>query len=299
VSELLVSIIEVAAWFLWLSGSIFAVGSMLWLLFLSGYARIADEAARRIMTRASMIAVIGWLAVTCAYALALSRVIKPFVLNVILEVGLREAFILQLTAFVLGGMAVRYSNNRLLLIISALLICGSFSFFGGNPSRFNDNGTVFVQGVVVQFVVAVHVIAAAFWIGALMPLRVAVASDSVATASFVIRRFQRIAFLAVPMVLTTGLAMAALLLSMAGGSIFAMANADDPVWVASLIAKFAGAIGLVTLGSLHLLRLVPAFEAGCAGASSTLAKSLGRQSLIAFGMLLLTAILATTSLPSF
>jgi len=144
-------------------------------------------------------------------------------------------------------------------------------------------------------VLLLHAAAAAFWLGALWPLRAALAphpqAPDIAASLPALRRFSRLALGAVAALLAAGLALAALRL----GAPPALFGTD---YGGVLLAKSAGVAALLGLAAWHRQRLTPALAAGQPGAAARLRRSIGAELLVGAGVLGLTAVLARTPPPA-
>jgi putative copper export protein len=129
---------------------------------------------------------------------------------------------------------------------------------------------------------AVHLLVAAFWFGALWPLWLIVRYETAAAAGVVLRRFSQIAIWLVPCIALAGLAMAWLLID--SWSTFRRG------YGLILIAKAAVFTVLLVLAALNRWRFTPA------AASGALRRSLVTEYLLIAGVLAMTA--ALTSLYS-
>lgn len=137
-----------------------------------------------------------------------------------------------------------------------------------------------------------HLATASFWIGALLPLyRVAHNPAYQAHPSGILTRFGRLATTAVLLLLLAGAALAWLL---AGGLAPLFTTAYGQILLAK-IALVALLLGLATLNKLHL---VPAYERGDPRAPARLRRSILVEGLLVAAVLLVTALLTTTSSPN-
>ncbi len=103
--------------------------------------------------------------------------------------------------------------------------------------------------------VAIHGLAASFWIGSLLPLSVVLRGLPVSEAALLVRRFSSIALVAVPVLLAAGVVLTLTQFSGMAG----LANTRyGLIW----LGKMAGVTGLLGLAALNRLRLTPALERG-------------------------------------
>lgn len=118
----------------------------------------------------------------------------------------------------------------------------------------------------------VHLLAAAFWLGALPPLAWAARRGGPAAARLV-EAWSRVAVLAVPVLLAAGLSLAWLL---AGGWRGLLASLYG--W--ALAAKSALVATLLGLAAWHRYRSTPALAAGAGGAGRRLARSIAAEAAV-------------------
>ena len=162
--------------------------------------------------------------------------------------------------------------------VGAVLIAVSYSFVGhslGDPRW------------VLASLLVIHLLAAAYWVGALMPLRRAARSPYGAA---LLHRFGTIASGTVALLIAVG-ASFAWLLSGSLGALFGTAYG----W--TLLVKVAVVSGLLALAALNKLRLVPALERGEPGAGNALRRSIAWEAAAVALILLATAALTTVTTP--
>ena len=160
----------------------------------------------------------------------------------------------------------------------ALLIAVSYAFVGhslGDPRWL-------LAGLLV-----VHLLAAAYWVGALVPLRRAAASPEGAA---LLHRFGVVASGTVAVLIAVGASFAWLL----SGSIGALLGTAYG-W--TLLAKVAIVSGLLGLAALNKFRLVPALERGEPHAAPALRRSIAIEIAAVALILLATATLTTVTTP--
>ncbi|MGR3542240.1 MAG: CopD family protein [Hasllibacter sp.] len=134
---------------------------------------------------------------------------------------------------------------------------------------------------------ALHLLAVAFWIGALIPLRRAAADRNGAA---LLHRFGTLAAAAVGGLVLAGLGLAWLL----SGSLAALVGTAYG-W--GLLAKVGVVAGLLGLAALNKWRLVPALAAGRAGAAAALRRSIALEGAAVAAILLITAAVTTVTTP--
>lgn len=132
-----------------------------------------------------------------------------------------------------------------------------------------------------------HLLAAAFWVGALAPLRRAATEPG---GAGLLHRFGAIAVGIVALLALAGVGLSWLL----SGSLAALLGTAYG-W--GLLAKVAVVAILLSLAAWNKLRLVPALAAGAPGASDTLRRSIALEGAAVGAILLATAALTTVTTP--
>ena len=162
--------------------------------------------------------------------------------------------------------------------VGAVLIAVSYTFVGhslGDPRW------------LLGSLLVVHLLAAAYWVGALVPLRrVAHSPDGAA----LLHRFGTIASGTVALLIAVGVSFA-WLLSGSPGALFGTAYG----W--TLLAKITVVAALLGLAALNKLRLVPALERGEPGAARALRRSIAWEGVAVATILLATATLTSVTTP--
>ena len=214
---------------------------------------------------------------------ALSGVLDGSLHGFLLTSNLGLAQLVRLAGAGIVGLALLRSTRSLerLALAGALLIAGSFSFMGHTAA---SDQRWLLGGLLV-----VHVFAAAFWFGSLMPLYIACGRESLSDAGPLIDRFSSIAVRSVPSIFLAGLGMAVLLLPSLG-------SLGTPYGLL-LIAKVLIFALLMGLACLNKFRLGPAVVSGHAESLVALRRCVAIEIwLIAF-ILIVTAIMTTLYSP--
>ena len=141
--------------------------------------------------------------------------------------------------------------------------------------------------VALAMLLVLHLLAAAFWIGALAPLRRA--AGNVGGADL-LHRFGTVALVAIAALIVAGTALAWLL----SGSLSALFGT---AYGRTLLAKVAVVSVLLGLAALNKLRLVPALAAGDPSAPAALRRSIALEGAAVILILLATATLTTLTTP--
>lgn len=182
-------------------------------------------------------------------------------------------FALTLAVFSSGSVA------RIVALVGASLIIGSYAFVGHSTGE---------PRWALAVLLVVHLFAAAFWVGALLPLwRVA---DEGPSGAATLHRFGKIAAWVVAVLVIVGTIYAWYL----SGSPLALVGT---AYGAVLVAKIGAVAVLLGLAALNKLRLVPALASGSLGASSALKRSIIFETVVVLGILLATATLTSITTP--
>lgn len=140
--------------------------------------------------------------------------------------------------------------------------------------------------------VALHLLAVAFWLGALLPLAVRLADEP--RPATLVARFSGLAGWAIVLLLASGLALAILQVERPAALI-------ETDYGRLLLAKLAVVAAMLALGALNRWRLLPALRRNLPGAASRAASRLGRsvrvEILLGLAVLGLAAMLGTTPPP--
>lgn len=160
-----------------------------------------------------------------------------------------------------------------LAVGGAVLVAASFAFMGhtaADPERW-----------LLAPLLTLHLVAIAFWFGALWPLAIVARHEAPAVAGAVLGRFSAIAAWAVPGIFVGGVAMASLLL---------------PDWSSlrtaygfSLMAKVGGFSTLMVLAALNKWRFGPAIARGDESAVTALRRTIAAEWILIVGIVAVTA----------
>jgi copper transport protein len=177
----------------------------------------------------------------------------------------------------LGGVAARGALRTALLAIGTLAAAASVPLTGHAAAS---------PAVLARFSVGAHALAAAFWAGSLIALYVLVTRRS-GEAAQVLRRFSRIAMVAVATLLAAGAAFAILQLG-------SLADLVDTRYGNLIAAKSVLAAALVALAARNRYVLLPALENAASGAPSTLRRAIAAELMLIAVVVGLTAVLVQT-----
>lgn len=163
-------------------------------------------------------------------------------------------------------------------LIGALLIAVSYTFVGhslGDPRW------------LLASLLTLHLLAAAFWIGALLPLRHAVGQPEGAR---LLHRFGNVASLTVALLVVVGLIFAWLMTG-------SFSNLLSTAYGWTLLAKLGVVSGLMALAALNKWRFVPSLASGTPAAVPHLRRSIQIEAIAVLLILLATATLTSITTP--
>ena len=192
----------------------------------------------------------------------------------------------------LGAAAIWHGAGELLVVallirgivglsaglIGALLIAVSYTFVGhslGDPRW------------LLASLLTLHLLAAAFWIGAFLPLRHAVGQPEGAR---LLHRFGNVASLTVALLVVVGLIFAWLMTG-------SFSNLLSTAYGWTLLAKLGVVSGLMALAALNKWRFVPALASGTPAAVPHLRRSIKIEAIAVLLILLATATLTSITTP--
>lgn len=172
--------------------------------------------------------------------------------------------------------------GRVIAAVGAVLLALSFSFVGhaqGDPSW------------ILSFLLTLHLLAAAYWIGALVPLRRAASGDLPAeTAAELLHRFGVLATGVVGLLVVVGATFAWFLV----GQFTALLTST---YGNMLLAKLGIVAGLMLLAAANKWRFVPALKSGDRRAAGHLRISIATEIAAVAIILLVTATMTSTATP--
>ena len=163
-------------------------------------------------------------------------------------------------------------------LIGALLIAVSYTFVGhslGDPRW------------LLASLLTLHLLAAAFWIGALLPLRHAVGQPEGAR---LLHRFGNVASLTVALLVVVGLIFAWLMTG-------SFSNLLSTAYGKTLLAKLGVVSGLMALAALNKWRFVPPLAYGTPAAVPHLRRSIQIEAIAVLLILMATATLTSITTP--
>ena len=187
--------------------------------------------------------------------------------------AVRAVGLICIAAFAFGTSA-----SQAIALAGAVVVAGSFALSGHSGSA--------GPGFLPRLLVAIHVLAVSFWIGALVPLFNIASNPEFSRIGAILRRFGSIAVFIVPGLIAAGLVLLWLLL----GSLEAIFTSE---YGRLVLLKLAFVGGLLSLAAVNKLRLTPGVVAGSPAASARLRWSIAGEMTLATGILLVTAIFTT------
>ena len=199
----------------------------------------------------------------------------PFMRELALDSPLAKALAWRMSGllFLVLGFAVSTRMERSMALLGAALVLVSFTQIG--------HTSVLSPRPLLGGLLLLHIAIAAFWFGALLPLRAAVRSEPAEDAARIVERFSRIAIWLVPVLFAAGLSMAALMLG--------TRELPTSPYGRLLILKVMLFGVEMALASLNRWRYSPALAAG----NHAAVKSFGRTAIAEY--VLITIIFAVTA----
>ncbi len=280
-------ILAVALRAVFYAGSLIGIGAAVFCLFIDPR-RPARADGRLILTAClvaatSLIALLGVEGGMSAGA-PLSRIFDP----AIWRIGSRSTLGVSVLIMVLGlGLVAFAPYTRSRRLASGWIVTGTVIAMSG----FAVTGHVATAAPrwLTGPALALHVLCAAFWIGALLPLYRRL-GDEPAAAALAVRRFSRAAVAMVGALLGAGVIIACIQVRTPAGLV-------DTAYGQRLLAKLALVTGLLLLASLNKWRLTPRLAGGDPGASAALRRAIVAELALAGGVLVITAMLGQTPPP--
>lgn len=265
-------------------GALLAMGGPLFIVAFPSAPAEVRELARKI---AMIAALIGLAVLALRFGIRAARIsgmglqgaFDPMMLGFVWDSPLGTAAIwrgagdlLVLAVLIRGGVGLSIG------LAGAVLIAVSYAFVGhslGDPRW------------LLASLLTLHMLAAAFWVGALAPLRRAVNQPDGAS---LLHRFGNIASVTVGLLIVVGLVFAWLMT----GSFMALFTAAYG-W--TLIAKLSVVAGLMALAALNKWRFVPALASGDPTAALHLRRSIQIEAVAVLLILIATATLTSVTTP--
>lgn len=178
----------------------------------------------------------------------------------------------------IAAFPFRTGATQAIVLFGALLTAGSFALTGHTGS--------IGPGNVPRLLVAAHVLAVSYWIGALFPLFRITSSLEFSRLGAILKRFGNIAIVAVSGLVAAGAVLLWLLL----GSVEAIFASG---YGRLVLLKLGFVAGLLTLAAINKLRLTPGVAVGDRAAVASLRRSIAGEMTLAAAILVVTATFTT------
>jgi putative copper resistance protein D len=255
-------------------------------IFIALYGRdlsISEPALRKIGTSsalAALVLVAGHYSLEAARMSGeLSGAMDPALQSMVMHSATSTALILRLVGITLLVIAFRMHGLRgiAFTLAGAAAALISFTFVGHTV----DHSPRWL----LRLLLLAHLLAAAFWFGALLPLYLVSSREAAALAGKIVARFSALAIGIVPGLLLAGLCLAVILLPN-------LAALGTP-YGRMLVLKMIGFSLLMVLASLNKWRLGPALAQGEQRAAKAFRRSLVAEYLLIAAVLSVTAALTT------
>lgn len=264
--------------------ALLAIGGPLFILVFRSSSNDVRQLARKV---AVIAALIGLAVLALRFGIRAARIsgmglsgaVDPMMLGFVWDSPLGEAAIwrgvgeLLVVALLIRGIVGLSAG-----LIGALLIAVSYTFVGhslGDPRW------------LLASLLTLHLLAAAFWIGALLPLRHAVGQPEGAR---LLHRFGNVASLTVALLIVVGLIFAWLMTG-------SFSNLLSTAYGWTLLAKLGVVSGLMVWAALNKWRFVPALASGTPAAVPHLRRSIQIEAIAVLLILLATATLTSITTP--
>ncbi len=254
-------------------------------LFVAIFNRQLDTGERRFVVKFVRAAAVTGIVITLVRIPILSGMLGDDIaslwdwslMRIVLEGSEGEATVVRVLAlFAIAVFSPGTSSSGTMALFGAVASAASFALTG-------HSGSLGASG---RLLVTLHIFAASYWVGALVPLyRIAASPDAVRVGG-VLRRFGTIAVFGVVSLILVGATLLWLLL----GSLDALLFSDYGRLV--LIKLFLVA-GLLALAAVNKLRLTPAVAAGDRAAVMTLRRSIAGEMALVAAILIATATFTT------
>ena len=266
------------------SATLLAMGGPLFVLVFRSSSNDVRQLARKV---AVIAALIGLAVLALRFGIRAARIsgmglsgaVDPMMLGFVWDSPLGAAAIwrgageLLVVALLIRGIVGLSAG-----LIGALLIAVSYTFVGhslGDPRW------------LLASLLTLHLLAAAFWIGALLPLRHAVGQPEGAR---LLHRFGNVASLTVALLVVVGLIFAWLMTG-------SFSNLLSTAYGKTLLAKLGVVSGLMALAALNKWRFVPALASGTPAAVPHLRRSIQIEAIAVLLILMATATLTSITTP--
>jgi copper transport protein len=269
------------------AGSLIGIGAALFRLLVDP--RRAARADGHLILTACLAAAISLIALLgieggMSAGAPLSRILDPAIWQIGSRSTLGFSALLTVPGLVLIALASYTSSWRLAsmwILIGAVIAISGFAVTGHVATA----APRWLTGPVL----VLHVLCAAFWIGALLPLYRRL-GDEPAAAAAIVTRFSRIAVAMVTALLAAGVIIAWIQVRTPDALV-------DTAYGRRLLAKLALVAGLLLLAAVNKWRLTPRLAVGDPSANTALRRAIIAELALAGGILIVTAMLGQTPPP--
>lgn len=204
-------------------------------------------------------------------------------IRLVLDSRLGTANLIRLSGLgLILTLVVDRRASRLLALTGVLLVASSFTFVGHSLNA---------PRAILAALLTLHVLAAAFWIGALGPLYHIVRTGSPEQAGTVARRFGQVAVWVVGTLVIAGVTLAAFLI----GGIRPLLTTD---YGQLLFMKITLVAGLAAVAAYNRFALSPALASGSAPAARRLLSTIRLEWVVVVVVLFVTATFTSITAPS-
>ena len=255
-------------------------------LFVSMFGRHLTASAEPVRRIGFASALVGMVLLLGQYALEAARmsgdfsgVMDPSMQGLVLHSSAPTVLVLRLLGLLLIAIAlrVRSERRRTALGEGAVFAIVSFALMGHtvtNPQRW-----------LLAAMLLAHLVVAAFWFGALIPLYLASKRERPEVAATVAAAFSAVAVWLVPVLFVVGLVLAIFIVKSLAGL--------RTTYGALLLAKVTGFALLMGLAALNKWRLGPALGRGDARIAATFQRSLALEYALIAAVLSVTAVMTS------
>ena len=264
--------------------ALLAMGGPLFILVFRSSSNDVRQLARKV---AVIAALIGLAVLALRFGIRAARIsgmglsgaVDPMMLGFVWDSPLGAAAIWRgVGELLVVALLIRGNVGLSAGLIGALLIAVSYTFVGhslGDPRW------------LLASLLTLHLLASAFWIGALLPLRHAVGQPEGAR---LLHRFGNVASLTVALLVVVGLIFAWLMTG-------SFSNLLSTAYGKTLLAKLGVVSGLMALAALNKWRFVPALASGTPAAVPHLRRSIQIEAIAVLLILMATATLTSITTP--
>lgn len=263
-------------------GTIGAAGTVIFRVVFFEAAFLASKRLLALLILTAICASLSGYALRSAVLIGDSSGLTDIEMYVVLwDTAVGGSFAVRMLGLCLMLASLLLSGRGAIIISSIGLVVALWSFTQiGHATSFD---TWLISGVFF-----LHFVAAAFWIGALLPiLYAAQGAADLKFAAKIANRFGRIASIFVPLLIAAGIVLALKLLP-------DVTSLWTTAYGRILLAKIAVVACLLGLAAANKFRFVPAMERGEQAGAAHLAKSVKWEICAIFAVLTITAFLTTT-----